>query len=61
MKLPNIVNELMEKENKKVFLYFFIVLLLFWLPAFLALYPGYFSYDGSIQIEQYFAGNELNA
>lgn len=61
MRLPNFINNLMEKDNKKTFLYFFIILLLFWLPAFLALYPGYFSYDGPIQIEQYFAGHELNA
>lgn len=61
MRLPNFINNLMEKDNKKTFLYFFIILLLFWLPAFLALYPGYFSYDGPIQIEQYFTGHELNA
>lgn len=41
MRLPNFINNLMEKDNKKTFLYFFIILLLFWLPAFLVLYPEY--------------------
>lgn len=45
----------------RAFLTFFAVLAICWLPAFLATYPGHFSYDGPIQAAQIFTDGRLNA
>lgn len=47
-------------ENKKIFLLLFISGIILWIPAFLALYPGNYCYDGPGQISDFFA-NQFSA
>ena len=45
----------------RTFALFFFVSLLFFVPAFLALFPGYTAYDTPMQMEQFFTQGILNA
>ncbi len=43
-------------SGRKKYIIIFLVMLLFWIPVFLAVYPGYFSYDAGSQYLQYANG-----
>ncbi|MBQ7774774.1 MAG: hypothetical protein IJ379_02545 [Lachnospiraceae bacterium] len=43
----------------KIFLLFWVVLIIGYMPAFFALFPGTFGYDAPLQIAQYFGDSEL--
>ncbi|MGG7151224.1 DUF6020 family protein [Clostridium neonatale] len=60
-KLNKFTNKLFELNEKQIFWITFLLFMICWLPAFLALYPGYLSYDGPGQIADYFVRNKLNA
>lgn len=51
----------MKLRRRTVFLCFWIGILLFWIPAFLAVFPGIYSYDASLQILQIFGNQGLDA
>lgn len=56
-----ILKKHLETPNLKTYLMFFITFVILWIPAFLALYPGYLSYDGPIQLDQVFLKKQLDA
>lgn len=51
----------MFKKDFTVFMIFWILLLLAWMPAYIALYPGTFGYDTPIQMEEYFGYRPLDS
>lgn len=51
----------MFKKDFAVFMIFWILLLLAWMPAYIALYPGTFGYDTPIQMEEYFGYRPLDS
>ncbi len=51
----------LEKPGKRMFFIFFGLILILWIPAFLALFPGYMCYDGGVQLAQLLVDGQLNA
>lgn len=51
----------MFKKDFVVCMIFWILLLLAWMPAYIALYPGTFGYDTPIQMEEYFGYRPLDS
>lgn len=59
LSIPNIFLRLTNSRYYSIVIFFLI--LLFWLPAFLAVYPGLYSYDAYPQIMQTFINHQLDA
>ncbi len=51
----------LEKPGKGMFFIFFGLILVLWIPAFLALFPGFLSYDGPAQLAQVFIYKQIDA
>lgn len=51
----------LEKPGKGIFFIFFVIIIVLWIPAFLALFPGYMCYDGAGQLAQTLLVGQLNA
>lgn len=47
--------------SKKFYFVFWIIIIICWIPAFLAMFPGNYSYDASPQVAQIFRDHQLNA
>lgn len=52
------INELLFKKH--VYIKSFILILIAWIPIFLAFYPGIFSYDSSVQLNEVMKGTLSN-
>lgn len=52
-------NGKIKKAGKRGWFLLFIGILLIWLPAYLAAFPGIYSYDASVQVDQFFGAQPL--
>ena len=57
IRLPSFLEKLIGNANIKTFIFVFILIMILWIPTFLAVYPGYLCYDALSQLYQYEAGN----
>lgn len=53
----NLVLDFVEKHS---FFWIFLVIVILWIPAFLAMFPGYYSSDGPLQLAAYLNDGYLN-
>jgi len=49
------------KPEKKTFFFSFVFIIICWLPAFLAMFPGNFSYDAIPQLDQIYVYDQFSA
>lgn len=49
--------KILEKFNDHIMLILIIFFLVCWIPAYLAIFPGNFAYDGPKQVDQLFKFN----
>ena len=60
IKISKKIENLVSGADIKTFFFIFIIIALLWILPFLAVYPGYFTYDGLVQLDQ-FHKNKLSA
>ena len=53
--------KIFEFINNHTFLFFFLLIIICWIPVLLAVYPGIYSYDAFPQVLQVIGGQGLNA
>ena len=51
--------EYISRTPKRMFILALVVLVIFYLPAFISLYPGTLGYDGPVQLDMYFGGQPV--
>ena len=53
--------KLFERIDKHIFLVFFLIIIILWIPALLAVWPGVYSYDAVARMRDFYINGEITA